>query len=96
MGIFIGKMNDATLFPYMTWVKDKTCSQIFYTKYNIKETDMRVKTATFTSPEFFDLTTGVFVVLISSKWHENFSGRILDVEYDEETGLYTYQCQDNQ
>ena len=94
MGIFIGKMNDATLFPYMTWVKDKTCSQIFYTKYNIKETDMRVKTATFTSPEFFDLTTSVFVVLISSKWHENFSGRILDVEYDEETGLYTYQCQD--
>ena len=30
------------------------------------------------------MTTGVFVVLISSKWHENFAGRILDVEYDEE------------
>ncbi len=95
MGIFVGRLQDPWKFPYIHWkVGRGTTQQIMYTKYNIKETDFRVKTATFTSPEFFDLTTGAFDVLISSKWHENFAGRILDVEYDEETGLYTYQCQD--
>ena len=67
---------------------------VIWTKYDIKETDMRVKTASFTSPTFYDLTTGLFAVLFQSKYHENFSGLVLDVEYDEETGLYTYQCQD--
>lgn len=65
-----------------------------YTKYSIKETDFRVKTATFTSPEFFDLTMGQLAITIESDYHENFVGFILDVEYDEKTGLYTYQCQD--
>ena len=65
-----------------------------FTKYQVKETDMRVKTATFTSPHYFDLTTGQFCVLIVSPYHENFSGIILKVEYDEGTGLYSYQCQD--
>ena len=65
-----------------------------YTKYNIKESDFRVKTATFTSPDYIDLTEGVYAVLISSRYHENFSGLILDVDYDAETKLYSYQCQD--
>ena len=69
-------------------------AEMNYTKYNIKETDMRVKTASFTSPDYIDLTTSQYVVLISSKYHENFSGYVLDVEYDPETSLYTYQCQD--
>lgn len=94
MGIFVGRMLNATEYPTVKWKNGETCSQIVYKKYNIKETDFRVKTATFTTPNYFDLTTGAFIVLISSKWHENFAGRILDVEYDEDTGLYTYQCQD--
>ena len=65
-----------------------------YTKYNIKETDFRVKTATLTTPQQLDLTTGKFCILISSLYHENFAGEILESEYDEENQLYTYQCQD--
>ena len=72
----------------------KYSNQIAYTKYSIKETDFRVKTASFTSPNYFDLTTGQYCVLIKSKYHENFAGIILDVEYDEKNDLYTYQCQD--
>ena len=55
---------------------------------------MRVKTATFTSPDYLDLTTGTYCVLISSPYHENFAGIILKVEYDPSSGLYNYQCQD--
>lgn len=65
-----------------------------FTEYSIKESDYRIKTATFTTPLFFDLTKGQYLVLIKSIYHENFSGIILDVDYDEKTGLYTYQCQD--
>lgn len=72
----------------------KGAGKILYTKYDIKETDLRVKTATFTSPIHYDLTTGQYAILISSKYHENFSGTMLEVEYDEDTGLYSYQCQD--
>jgi len=72
----------------------KEAPELKYTKYNIKESDMRIKTATFTSPDYIDLTTGRYLILISSIYHENFSGFVLDVDYDEETGLYTYQCQD--
>ena len=65
-----------------------------YTKYTIKESDMRVKTASFVSPNYVDLTIGQYAIRIISKYHENFAGILLDVEYDEDTGLYTYQCQD--
>lgn len=65
-----------------------------YTKYTIKESDMRVKTASFVSPNYIDLTIGQYAIRIISKYHENFAGILLDVEYDEDTGLYTYQCQD--
>ena len=65
-----------------------------YSKYSIKESDMRVKTANFTSPQYLDLTTGLHAIRIVSKYHENFGGIVLDVDYDENTGLYTYQCQD--
>ena len=68
--------------------------QIYWTKYQIKETDMRQKTATFTSPHYFDLTTGLYTILITSPYHEDFGGIILTVDYDKSTGLYSYQCQD--
>ena len=65
-----------------------------FSKHNIKETDMRIKTASFTTPHQLDLTNGQYCVLITSPQFENFAGVILSEEYDEKTGLYTYQCQD--
>lgn len=90
--IYVGRIPDAD-YPYAvdSWKDAKT---LHYTKYNIKESDFRIKTATFSSPDYIDLTTGQYCILISSKYHENFGGIILDVEYDEKTGLYNYQCQD--
>ena len=72
----------------------KNSDSLVYTKYNIREEDWRVKTASFTSPVHLDLTTGQYAVRIVSKYHENFAGIILDVDYDEDTGLYNYKCQD--
>ena len=68
--------------------------KMWYSKYNIKESDMRIKTASFDSPQYIDLTTGLYAVKIVSKYHENFAGVILDVDYDEDKGMYSYQCQD--
>lgn len=65
-----------------------------WTSYEINETDPRVKTAKFTTPTYLDLTQGLTFVYIASPFHENFGGRILDVDFDKNTGLYTYQCQD--
>ena len=71
-----------------------TDQNVHWSKYQIKETDMRVKTASFTSPQKIDLTTGQYGVIFSSPHHENFAGLILNEEYDKKTGLYTYSCQD--
>ena len=76
------------------WIDWQNKDLIYWSKYQIKETDMRQETASFTSPQYFDLTTGVYCVLISSPYHKNFGGIILSCEYDEEEGMYTYQCQD--
>lgn len=67
---------------------------ISFTNYEITETDGRVKTAKFTTSGYIDLTYGRAWVYITSPYHENFGGRILKVDYDKSTGLYTYQCQD--
>ena len=69
-------------------------NDVRFTSYEITETDGRVKTAKFTTPLYMDLTIGRFWVYITSPYHENFGGRILNVNYDKSTGLYTYQCQD--
>lgn len=70
-------------------------TEIPWTKYTIRETDFRIKTATLTTPVPIDLTNGVVVVQITSKLHENFTGEILSDEYAENSdGTYTYQCQD--
>jgi len=76
------------------WIDWKHKDAIYWSKYQIKETDMRQETASFTTPQYLDLTTGVYCVLISSPYHKNFGGIILSVEYDEDEGMYTYQCQD--
>ena len=68
--------------------------EVHWSKYQIKETDMRIKTATFSSPQYLDLTLGKHVVLIASIYHENFSGVILSCEFDEKNQIYNYQCQD--
>lgn len=76
----IGTFDDDCLIPF--------------TKYQIKETDRRIKTASFTTSKYFDVTQKKVELMIVSKYHENFCGILLDVEYDEDTGLYTYNCQD--
>lgn len=92
--------NDARVFitrkanANQLWIDWVHKHEIHWGKYQIKETDMRQKTATFTSPMYIDLTTGVYCVLITSKMHENFGGIILSVDYDKDTGLYEYRCQD--
>lgn len=68
--------------------------RINFTSYEITETDPRVKTAKFTTSKYMDLTAGQRFVYITSPYHENFGGKILSVDYDKNTGLYTYQCQD--
>jgi hypothetical protein len=91
--IYIVILTDASI-PNSVIGSWKGANTVPYVKYNIKETDFRIKTATFTSPVYYDLTEGQYAILISSKYHENFAGVILDVDYDEEKGLYNYQCQD--
>jgi hypothetical protein len=86
--------TDPQSFTILYGAWNKNGKELNYTKYQIKETDHRIKTATFSSPDYIDLTTGRYFILISSKYHENFAGVILDVDYDPETGVYNYQCQD--
>lgn len=89
--MFVSRKVAATDMPYTKW---EVKHLINWKRYQIKETDFRAKTATFTSSDYFDLTTGVYQVLITSPHHEDFGGVILKVDYDEDTGLYDYQCQD--
>lgn len=89
--IKISRINEANALLYLDW---KNYDDIHWKEYQIKETDMRQKTATFSSPNYFDLTTGVYAVLITSPVHASFGGVILAVDYDEDTGLYDYKCQD--
>ena len=96
--IYINRLGDARydrVVDSAYWNESKKYNLLVsYTKYQIKETDLQQKTATFTSTDYYDLTTGLYTILISSPYHENFAGIILSVEYDKREGLYTYQCQD--
>ena len=67
---------------------------IVWENYTITETDFRVKTATFSTPQYIDLTTSTYAIMITTPLHEDFGGVIIDVEYDADTGMYNYQCQD--
>ena len=90
--IYVARYSDATKHNAVISWKKKI--KMRYSKYSIKESDMRTKTATFDSPQFIDLTTGLYAIKIVSPYHENFAGIILDVDYDEKKGMYSYQCQD--
>lgn len=91
--IHVGRLSNANANVLSKTFWDNTLN-IYWSKYQIKETDMRQKTATFSSPHYFDLTTGVHSILITSPYHEDFGGIILSVDYNKSTGLYDYQCQD--
>lgn len=88
--ILISRMNDARGYG-VDW---KQYDDTVWEEYQIKESDFRTKTATFTTPQYLDLTTGTYCVLITCTGHEDFAGVILSTEYDHQTGLYKYQCQD--
>ena len=90
--IYIKRMRDARALSW-DFPQDEI-KETYWSKYQIKETDLRQKTATFSSPNYVDLTTGQYVVLITSPHHDDFGGIILKVEYNEDTGMYDYQCQD--
>ena len=53
-------------------LKGEIGQQVQFEKYQIKETDLRKKTATFTTPHYFDLTKGKTCIVIASPYHENF------------------------
>lgn len=91
--VYVGRLINANSMSLSKDFWSKSL-KIYWSKYQIKETDMRQKTASFTSPHYFDLTTGLYAVLITSPYHEDFGGLILSVDYDKSTGLYDYQCQD--
>lgn len=91
--IFILRKSNAR----QLWINWGEKNEILWTEYEIDETDMRQKTAKIITPQYIDLTTGQYCVLITSPDHEDFGGIFLsdEFEYDEKNGLYTYQCQDH-
>ena len=72
----------------------ETPREVMFSEFEITETDLRVKTAEFTSPYDIDLTRGRVCCWIQRKYGENFGGVILSKTFDSDTGLYTYTCQD--
>ena len=88
--ILITRKNDAMGLDVM-W---NGYVNIIWEKYTVTESDFRIKTATFSTPQYLDLTTGTYAILITTPLHEDFGGTIIDIDYDNKTGLYSYQCQD--
>lgn len=67
--------------------------ELLFSEFTITETDLRVKTATFKSPHYIDLTKGRACCWIQRKYGDNFGGVILSVKEGDD-GLYEYSCQD--
>ncbi|MGI6564913.1 hypothetical protein [Methanosphaera sp.] len=88
---FSGESKGYQAYKPSEWTTPK---EILFSEFTITETDLRVKTAQFTSPYYIDLTNGRACVWIQRKYGENFGGVILSCEFNADTGLYTYQCQD--
>lgn len=88
---FSGESKGYQAYKPSEWTTPK---EILFSEFTITETDLRVKTATFTSPYYIDLTNGRACVWIQRKYGENFGGVILSCEFDADKGLYKYQCQD--
>ena len=92
--IYVWPHTDSSGIHTGTYYRKKF-TEIPWVKYQIKESDFRVKTASLTTPTKLDLTRGVHFFQIISPLHENFSGYILSNEFTEnKDGTYTYQCQD--
>ena len=68
--------------------------EVMFSEFTITETDLRVKTATFESPYDIDLTRGRVCCWIQRKYGDNFGGVILTKEFNKDTGMYSYTCQD--
>ena len=89
--IYNKKKSDAL----MIGVSVEGMTEIPYVKYQIRETDLRIKTMNLTTPTRLDLTEGVYVIKLVSGLHENFVGELLSEDFTEnKDGTYTYQCQD--
>lgn len=68
--------------------------EILFSEFTVTESDLRSKTAEFTSPYDIDLTKGRVCCWIQCKYSENFGGVVLSKEFNKDTGLYEYTAQD--
>lgn len=94
--IYITTLKDSSLlYAGDDESQAKNWTQLPFVKYQIKESDFRVKTASITTPVNIDLTGGSVIIRIVSTKHENFIGYVLDDDFTEnKDGTYTYKCQD--
>ena len=76
---------------YIKEINTNKSYEIPITKVEISEEDLRVKSAKFSSYVEIDLSANMYYVDIKY-WNEKiYSGMILNMEYDETTGIYSYQ-----
>lgn len=76
---------------YIKEINTNKSYEIPITKVEISEEDLRVKSAKFSSYVEIDLSANMYYVDIKY-WNEKiYSGMILNMEYDEKTGIYSYQ-----
>lgn len=76
---------------YIKEINTSKSYEIPITKVEISEEDLRVKSAKFSSYVEIDLSANMYYVDIKY-WNEKiYSGMILNMEYDETTGIYSYQ-----
>ena len=76
---------------YIRVVNEKSNTEIPITKVEISEEDLRVKSAKFSSYIELDLSANMYYVNIKYKNKKIYGGIILNMEYDEKTGIYSYQ-----
>lgn len=87
---FSGETSSYVAYKPSEWTPPK---EILFSEFTITETDLRVKTATFKSPHYIDLTKGRACCWIQRKYGDNFGGVILSCKQGDD-GLYEYSCQD--
>lgn len=88
---FSGESSGYQAYKPNEWTSPK---EILFSSFTITETDLRVKTAEFSSPHYIDMTKGRVCVWIQRKYGDNFGGIVLKAERDSENGMYKYVCQD--
>ena len=94
--VYFTNVKDARVKNNVWFSNDsKYWIEIPFVKYQIKETDLRRKTATLTTTHKFDQTQALYVIKFVSAIHENFGGYLLSTEYTKNSdGTYNYMCQD--